>query len=406
MSKIFAIIGGGASGFMAAITAAEFKKADKIILFEKGKTLLNKVKISGGGRCNVTHHVSSVEQLIEYYPRGKNFLKKAFYFFNNKDTMHWFENRNVRLKVEKDNRVFPESNLSESVVQCLLKEALSNNVIIKTEKYVTDVIPKNDKYTIVFRDKSEFESDALMIATGGFQRIQDYSFLDKLKHNIISPIPSLFTFNMPNENTELLMGISIDNVVMKILGTNVISKGSILFTHWGMSGPAVLRASAFAAKLLHEKAYKFQIQINWTPDLSLEDIENLILNAKTKTPNLSIKNWAELKLPKRFWLFILKKAKIEEHTLLINFSKPNLQKLLLQLKSDIYTVSGKSTFKDEFVTCGGININEIFPTTMESKLHSNLFFGGEILDVDGITGGFNFQHAWTSGFLCGKNVFS
>jgi len=404
--KNLVIIGGGAAGFMAAITAAERKVCDKIIILEKGKTLLNKVKISGGGRCNVTHNAENVEALINNYPRGKNFLKKSFYIFNNSHTKRWFEKRNVPLITESDNRIFPKSNNSETIVQCLLQEALKHRVIIQTEKYVKAIIPQNQSFQIVLRDGDTINAEAVMIACGGFQRESDYDFIKKLNHKVISPVPSLFSFNMPDENTASIMGISIKDAEVKILGTKIKSNGSILFTHWGLSGPAILRTSAFSARILHEKNYHFEIQINWLPSLDHEVLRQEFEVYKRENSKINIKNWNGLGFPKRFWLYILQRAKINENTEIQHISDLQIEKLIRVIQNDIYKVAGKTTFKEEFVTCGGVDLQEINPTTMESKIHKNLFFGGEIMDVDGVTGGFNFQHAWTSGFLCGNNVFS
>jgi hypothetical protein len=394
-----AVIGGGASGFFAAIHASG--KGREVILFEKSPKLLSKVKVSGGGRCNVTHRPMELSKLVKNYPRGEKFLKKVFPKFNSKDTIDWFESRGVALKVEADGRMFPVSDDSQSVIDCLLKESIQLQIEIKKSCGVKEILPQSNGYRLV-TDQGSFDFDRVIIATGGFPKMASYDFLKSLNHSIVAPIPSLFTFNTPHESIRSLMGLSVPNGLVKISGTKMNYQGPILITHWGLSGPAVLKLSAFGAKWLHEQNYQASAIINWNGAYGEADYELHLKDYQLGHPHRKITSHSLFDIPSRLWVHFCELAGIEMNQTYLSLSKKQLNRLIQNLFCFILKVEGKTTFKEEFVTAGGISLEEVHPELMESKLHPNLYFGGEILDIDGITGGFNFQAAWSTGYLAGK----
>jgi predicted Rossmann fold flavoprotein len=394
-----AIIGGGAAGFMAAITAKETAPDAEVTLFEKSDKVLAKVKISGGGRCNVTHACFSISELCKHYPRGGKSLKKSFGHFYTKDTVEWFNNRGVKLKTESDNRMFPESNTSQTIVDCLMGEIKRLNIRLCTQSAISKLQPETEGFTLQI-NKESIHFDRLVIATGGSPKLTGLGWLADLGYQIEAPVPSLFTFNMPQEPIKELMGVVAPNASVRIQGSKLKQEGPLLITHWGMSGPAILKSSAFGARLLADKNYEFNIQVNWA-NHSEEAYKELIQEQQQTNRNIGNKNPFEL--PNRLWLFLLDKLEINPDFVWNQLGKKNANRLLNLLLNDVYQVSGKTTFKEEFVTCGGVSLSNINMPTMESKLHPGLFFAGEVLDIDGVTGGFNFQAAWTTGYLSGKN---
>jgi predicted Rossmann fold flavoprotein len=396
------IVGGGAAGFFAAIHASGADR--EVILFEKSPKLLSKVKVSGGGRCNVTHRPMEISKLVRNYPRGEKFLKKVFPKFKPEDTIEWFESKGVPLKVEPDGRMFPVSNDSQSIIDCLLKESSRLRIEIKKSCGVKEVKPLAEGYKLV-TDQGAFDFDHVIIATGGFPKLDSYSFLNSLNHNIVAPIPSLFTFNTPHEPIRAFMGLSVPNGLVKISGTKMNYSGPILITHWGLSGPAVLKLSAFGAKWLHEQNYKASAIINWNSDFGEVEYESHLKNYQVSHPHRKITSHPLFDIPSRLWVYFCEQAGIEMEQTYLSFSKKQLNKLIQNLFCFIFKVEGKTTFKEEFVTAGGVSLQEVLPESMESKLHPNLYFAGEILDIDGITGGFNFQAAWSTGYLAGKATF-
>lgn len=402
MQKHLAVIGGGASGFFCAINAKLNNPNLKVSLFEKNVHVLQKVKVSGGGRCNVTHRFEKLSDFVDHYPRGRNFLKKAFQLFSPLDTITWFKGHGIQLHTEGDGRVFPVSNSSQTIIDIFLKLCNQLQIDIYTKQDVIDIEKKNTEWTLNFKSGHRIQANAIFIATGGFSKIENYQFIKNLGHSISSPIPSLFTFNAPKHPICGLMGISTQAEV-KIQGLKRIEQGPVLITHWGLSGPAVLKLSAFLAKELAACNYQFTCIINWVlkPESNLREQWNTLRDAQ-KAKLLYDKNPFEL--PARLWEFLLHESGID-HTM--KWSELNAKaqnKLISNLCSFSIPIHGKTTFKEEFVTCGGVSLSKVEAQSMQSKLHKGLYFGGEVLDIDGVTGGFNFQHAWTSGYLAGISI--
>lgn len=397
------VIGGGASGFFCAVNAARLCSGLRVIIIEKTSKLLSKVKISGGGRCNVTHHQFDVQELIKKYPRGKNFLKKELYQFTPEDTIDWFEKRGVKIKAEADGRVFPISNSSQSIIDCLLKEAEKYDVEIRMNTTVDRIEKNNDEFVLHLKDQ-QIRTDYLAIACGGFPKIEQYNWMKNLNHKIEPPVPSLFTFNVPDTDIKNLMGLSVQNAEVKIAGTKLKESGPLLITHWGFSGPVVLRLSAWGALELNQKKYHFTIHINWTGKYNEHTLREEWNSFRNKLSSQKIGNKNPFEIPARLWNFLLSKADINPETAWNNLPSKQQNKLMQILTADAYEVKGKTTFKEEFVTAGGVDLSEINSSTMQSRLHQNLYFCGEIMNVDGITGGFNFQHAWASGMIAAKNI--
>jgi len=395
------IIGGGAAGFFAAISERQHHPDRKVVLLERTEKLLSKVKVSGGGRCNVTNACTSVPELVKNYPNGGNALKKAFQQFSTVDTVSWFQSRGVQLKTEPDNRMFPITDSSQTIIDCLQSEARKLKVEIRTGQHVLSVTRTEAGFELVMKE-SQLAAGKLIIATGGSPKDAGYDWLRQLGHTIVPPIPSLFTFNIPNDPIRELMGVSVENATVRIGSTKLSYSGPLLITHWGMSGPAVLKLSAFGARLLHEKEYRFEVLVNW---VSIQN-EYLLREKLTETlkahPNRSVKNEQSFGLPMRLWHFLIERSGNNPEQKWSELQGKNLNRLVNNLMNDSYRAEGKTTFKEEFVTSGGVELSEVDFNTMESRIVKNLHFAGEVLNVDGITGGFNFQAAWTTGFLAGK----
>ena len=399
------VIGGGAAGFFGAITCKSFAPEDEVIILEKTNKLLSKVKVSGGGRCNVTNACFDNNELLKNYPRGNKELRKPFQAFSTKDTMAWFQSRGVKLKTEADGRVFPVSDNSASIVDCLISEAEMLGVKIWQMQHVKSIVPTAEGFTIVTDSESPILADKVLIATGGAPQISGYNWLSKTQHTIIDPLPSLFTFNSPENEFKDLMGITISDAFVRIAGTNHCQSGPLLITHWGFSGPAVLKLSAWAARDLAEKTYQFNILVNWI-GASYTDItlRQYLETYKLENAKKLIQSNQLFGLALRLWKKLCLQADISETLRWGEIPKKQYNKLIDNLLNSPFEIKGKTTFKEEFVTAGGIKLSEINIDTLESKLHKGLHFAGEIMDVDGITGGFNFQNAWTSGYLAGKNM--
>jgi predicted flavoprotein YhiN len=459
--KKLIIIGGGAAGFFCAINAAIFNKDLDINILERTDKLLSKVKISGGGRCNVTHHCFDIVELSKKYPRGAAFLKKCFHQFSTQDTIDWFAQRGVLLHAEADGRMFPTTNDSQTIINCLLKEAENKGIQVKKNTTVKSFSKKDGKFNITINNGSVIEADFLCIATGGYPKLEMFDWIKELNElnelnesnesgesnelnesgesngvnligediskssientlltsltnmtsmtsmtsltKIVAPLPSLFTFNMPKHPITELMGISVEDVLVKIRGTKWSQQGPVLITHWGLSGPAILKLSAFAAIDLHQMNYDFIISINWVPAYNetslLQDWKSITTNT-----NQYIANHNPFKLPVRLWDYFLSCCKLEGDSKWPTVSKEKQNLLIKHLTNFECAIKGKTTFKEEFVTCGGVDIAQIDHHTLQHKNIPNLFFAGEVLNIDGITGGFNFQNAWTTGFIVGKSV--
>ena len=400
-----AIIGGGAAGFFAAFSVKEHHPQAKVIIFEKSDKLLSKVKISGGGRCNVTNACFHPSQLSKFYPRGEKQLKKAFSVFQPKDTVDWFANRGVELKAEADNRMFPVSDDSQTIIDCFLREAQLKNIQILKQSPVVELTPKEKGFTLVFK-ASKQDFDKVVVASGGSPKARGFDWLQNLGHSIVDPLPSLFTFNMPTEPIKELMGLVVENATARIQGTKLQYTGPVLITHWGMSGPAILKLSAWGARLLFDKNYQFNVQVNWLSIKNESEVNELLETTLPSIRKKKIANANPFGLANRMWLFLLDKVGLNPDSLWLELSKKNRNKLINVLLNDIYAVSGKTTFKEEFVTCGGVSLSDIDMKTMQSRVCKDLYFAGEVMDVDGITGGFNFQAAWTTGFIAGKLIAS
>ncbi|MBL7936618.1 MAG: NAD(P)/FAD-dependent oxidoreductase [Bacteroidia bacterium] len=407
--KLIIVIGGGAAGFFSAINAAINFPDAKIIILEKSNKILSKVKISGGGRCNITHHCFENNELIKNYPRGEKELRQVFSQFSVQDTIDWFLKRGVKLKTEPDGRMFPESNSSETVVNCFLSEAQKYHIDINLNEEVLEILSIANNNTEldsvllkVKTTKQTYIAHAIICSIGGHHQIKNYQFLKQCGHTIDDLIPSLFTLNLPQSNIKELMGLSIKAGTVKVNGTKHQYTGPVLITHWGLSGPAVLKLSAFAAHDFYKLNYEAGISVNWTGTLNEEQLkEELSLQLGSKA---LIVNTPLFEIPKRLWEYLILRADINALKPWTELGKKQLNKLAQVLTNDVYEMRGKTTFKEEFVTAGGINLKEVNFKTMESKLIPHLFFCGEVLNIDGITGGFNFQNAWSTAWIAAKNV--
>lgn len=399
MSKTLtiAVIGGGAAGFFGAIACAQANPQNKVILLEKTRQLLSKVRISGGGRCNVTHACFDPKQLVQNYPRGSKALLGPFTKFQPRDTIEWFESRGVALKVEQDGRMFPITDSSETIINCLLSQAKKSGVQIRTECGVNSITQTQSGFILNLGSGEIFECQRLLLATGSNTKV--FGWLQGLGHTIEPPVPSLFTFNIPDSPFQELSGISIPKVIAKILNTNLEQTGPILITHWGFSGPAILKLSAWGARILHNLEYQATLQINWLPDYSIEQLLQKLQHSKKEHSARLVATECPFDLPRNFWKKILSLAEMPEALRWSSCSNKHLQALLEQLHSGKYLIKGKSTYKEEFVTCGGVKLEEVNFKTMESRICPGLYFAGEVLDIDGVTGGFNFQNAWTTSWL-------
>ena len=393
-----AVIGGGAAGFFAALSAAHHHPESRVTLFEKTGKLLSKVKVSGGGRCNVTHACFSPSAFAKHYPRGGRQLKKAFGTFSAQDTIDWFTERGVPLKTEDDGRMFPVANTSEAVIDCLLGEARSAGIDIRMKAPVQSIQPLDGGGF----DLHGEQFDRVIVATGGSPKATGFDWLVALGHTISAPVPSLFTFNMPGETITERMGLVVKDAIVRIQGTKLSHQGPVLITHWGMSGPAVLKLSAWGARELAERDYGFTIQVNWIGVTNEADVLAKLEEALPGMLKKKMANACPFDLPKNFWIHALEKAGIDPDSPWAELGKKARNRLINGLLNDTYTVAGKTTFKEEFVTCGGVTLGEVDFHTMESRVVPGLHFAGEVLDVDGITGGFNFQAAWTTGFIAGR----
>ena len=393
------IVGGGAAGFFTAINIAEKSPHLKIIILERSKEVLTKVKISGGGRCNVTHAQFDPKELTLNYPRGEKEMLGPFHRFMTGDTVDWFENRGIQLKAEDDGRMFPVSDSSQTIVDCFVMEAERRGIEVLKKHLVKSIKKLEDQWS-VRTSEGDFVSDHLLIATGSNTKV--WAILESLGHTIVPPVPSLYTFKIEDERISNLPGVS-NHASVKVLDGNgksiLESEGPLLITHWGMSGPAILKLSAWGALQLHDLEYQFKIKVNWLPNYSEEKILKKLRNIKKEFNKKSVTGNSQFELPKRLWQSIAKSAGIPQEFSWAELTNVKLQKLSEQLTKSVFEVNGKSTFKEEFVTAGGVNLKEVNFKRFESKIHKNLFFAGEVLNIDAITGGFNFQNAWTGGFI-------
>ncbi len=394
------IVGGGAAGFFTAINCAIKNSGLKIAILERGKEVLTKVKISGGGRCNVTNVCSNPNELIKFYPRGEKELRSAFYQFSTNNTVEWFKNQNVTLKTEPDGRMFPVTDSSQTIIDCFLNLATKYKIDILTTQSVQNITQIENSWKVQ-TNSTTFLTKKIIIATGSSTKI--WQLLSQLGHTIVEPVPSLFTFTIKDIAIKELMGISAA-VSLKIKDTKLTSSGNLLLTHWGFSGPAILKLSAFGARELFYKNYLFTLQINWLNEITFDEVLNTLKELKTIHAKKTVALKSPFDLSNRLWQYLVFTSQILTETKWADLTKKQLHNLAENLTKNEFVITGKSTFKDEFVTAGGINLKEINFKTMESKRLKNLYFAGEVLNVDAVTGGFNFQNAWTGGYIAANAI--
>nr|WP_139363522.1 NAD(P)/FAD-dependent oxidoreductase [Flavobacterium sp. LM5] len=394
------IVGGGAAGFFTAINIVERNPKAKVAILERGAEVLGKVRISGGGRCNVTHACFEPNELVKFYPRGEKELRGPFHQFCSGDTIEWFERHGVALKIEDDGRMFPVSNSSQTIIDCFLKATQQLGIKVLTGQSVQSIF-KKDNYWKIDTQNQNYQAEKLILATGSNPKI--WEMLQEFGHAIIPPVPSLFTFNTKDLRIKELPGVSA-KVTVRVKDTKLEATGPLLITHWGMSGPAILKLSAWGARILHDKNYQFTLLVNWLNTIDTEEAIAQLKTLKQEQAKKTVSKKSPFELTNRLWESLVLASGITTETKWADLSKTQLQNLAQQLTNGVFQINGKSTFKEEFVTAGGIDLKEINFKTMESKIHPNLYFAGEIVNIDAITGGFNFQNAWTSGFIVANAV--
>jgi len=396
-----AIIGAGAAGIFAAINTKEIFPNSEVIIFEKTSKLLSKVLVSGGGRCNITNSEQSISEFSKNYPRGGKQLKKLLGTFNNQHTINWFEKKRVVIIAEEDGRMFPKSNTSKTIYDLFLSETERLGIKINLKSGVNKLKQIGEKIQLEINGQN-FLFDKVIVCTGGSSKKEGFNWLKNLDHKIENPVPSLFTFNIPNEKITKLMGLSVPNVSVSIQGTKLKYSGPLLITHWGMSGPVVLKLSSFGARILDDKNYDFEISVSWSGELNFELVKTKLQSILSENRKKKLFNIRPYNFPKRLWSYLLERSEISEEKPCGEIGKKQLNKLVQIICNDNYNIKGKTTFKEEFVTCGGISWESINTKTMESKHIKNLYFAGEIINLDGVTGGFNFQAAWTTSYIASQ----
>ena len=400
-----AIIGGGAAGFMAAIMARRTNPSSKVTIFERAQKVLAKVEITGGGRCNVTNSFAAITDMKQAYPRGHKLMKRLMKMFSHEDTYRWFEQYGVPLVTQEDECVFPKAQDSHAIINCLVRQANELGVTICCRHRLVNIHRMEDgRLKLEFENGSHRVFHRTIITTGGSPNGRGLQYLAQLGHDIEPPVPSLFTFNIKDRAFCDLMGTVVEPVVTTIPGTKLRAKGPLLVTHWGVSGPAVLKLSSYAARLLAENDYKAPLAISWTGELTRQEVEENLLKLQTANPRKQVATLHPFGLPSRLWLYILSKLDIDAVKPWAEIGRKTLNRMIETLVNDQYTIAGKGAFREEFVTCGGVSLSSVNSKTLESKVCPNLFFAGEVLDIDAITGGFNLQAAWTTGFIAGKSA--
>lgn len=402
--KRLIVIGGGAAGFFCAVNAARMNPLLEVIIVEKTSKILSKVKVSGGGRCNVAHACYSMADMIKKYPRGGSFLKRAFHHFFTTDTIHWFKERGIELKTEADGRMFPVTNSSQTIIDCLMQEVSKYRVEILMNKEVKAINKSDGHWKLLFGNDTYMDADFICVASGGYAKSTQFEWLQKIGHTVEPPVPSLFTFNMPGNAITALMGVTVENAAVKIAGTKLAEQGPLLITHWGMSGPVILKLSAWGARQLASNTYKFTTLVNWLPLYNEQSLKDKFQQVRFDIAAQKINNRNPFALPQRLWEYLLLQSGVNSDMRWADLPSKEQNKLIKNLCAQEFVVNGKTTFKEEFVTAGGIVLNEIDYNTMESKIAPNIFFCGEVTDTDGVTGGFNFQNAWTTGFIAAKAI--
>jgi len=396
------IAGGGAAGFFAALACAEANPKASVQIFERAPEVLAKVRVSGGGRCNVTHACFEPEELVKNYPRGGRELLGPFHRFQPRDTVAWFEERGVKLKTEDDGRMFPVTDSSQTIIDCLLNETKRLGVKVRKGCGIAEILKKHDAFNVWLTEDGMIECDRLLLATGGTRGSKGHGLAESLGHTLSPPVPSLFTFHVDDPRVHALAGISVPNARVKIPGTDLEESGPLLITHWGLSGPSILKASAWGARLLAERDYKFPLQIQWVADHDHKQMMNVIHDARMHYSRKHVALWSPVGIPQRLWERLVTAASINPDITWNTLSKTGAIALAHEVCAGEYKVAGKTMFKEEFVTCGGVVLKEVDFRTMESRVCTGLHLAGEVLDIDAVTGGFNFQSAWTTGWLAGQ----
>jgi len=399
-----AVIGGGAAGFFAAIQVKDNHPRAEVDIYEKSSRLLAKVKISGGGRCNLTHACDTSKELAAHYPRGGNSLKKVFRHFDNHAAISWFENHQVPLVRQEDNCIFPHSQDSQSVIDCFMREAAKRQIRIKTDTGIKALKKTANGLLLHFSAarQTPVAYDKVIVATGGSPQRSGLDWLAELGHTIVEPVPALFTFSLGRDQITELTGIVVDHALLALQGSPFRSEGTLLVTHWGFSGPAILKLSSFAARWLSEQHYHAQLQLNWVGERNQDRVLRQLTDIAARHPKKMLISVRPADLPERLFSHLLEKCGLSPDKRWGELGKHGLNRLLNVLSNDCYTITGKGQFKEEFVTCGGISLNDVDFSTMQSKVCPNLYFAGEVLDIDGLTGGFNFQAAWSTAFVAAK----
>jgi predicted Rossmann fold flavoprotein len=413
-NKRLIVIGGGAAGIFCAANAARMDRSLQVTVLEKTGKLLSKVKVSGGGRCNVTHACYDITEMAKRYPRGGHFVRKAFFRWFTTDTIEWFRQRGVELKTEEDGRMFPVTDSSQTIIDCLMREVNSFGVEVRMHAEVKDIlvggrgggtdVNEGGRFRVALADGRELAADFVCVACGGYPKSAMFDWIRRLGHSIEEPVPSLFTFNMPGDPVTRLMGVAVPEVRVKVGGSSLDERGPLLVTHWGLSGPVILRLSAWGARELALGGYRFNIRVNWLPDQTEEQVRERFRQIRYEWAARSLGSGNPFGLPQRLWEYWLALAGIAEGVRWADLPARDQNRLVGLLCAGEYPIAGKTTFKEEFVTAGGVRLAEVDPVTGQSRKIPGLYFAGEIMDVDGITGGFNFQHAWTSGWIAGDSV--
>lgn len=399
------IVGAGASGYFAAINLKLNNPNINVVLLEKTNKTLSKVKVSGGGRCNVTHNQLNTNLMAANYPRGEKFLKQVFKQFGVQDTIDWFSQNGVELVVEADGRMFPKSNSSETIINLFESMAMKLKIEVWTRSNVVDIqLIDNGNYNIYFSDDQVIQSQYVVLSSGGINKSEVSDYLSHLNLKFVPSVPSLFSFNIPNSNIKELAGLSVKNGKVKVVGIKKAYQGPLLVTHWGLSGPAILKTSAWFARELNELDYRFQVLVSWIDVESEDDAFLKFQEILTNSPKKQMNNLVVFDIPHRLWLYILQLSNVDENKKCMDLKKSEMHKIVENLIRMPFDVQGKTTFKDEFVTAGGIDLPTVNADTMELKSAKNVFAIGEMLDIDGVTGGFNFQAAWSTAWVAAKSI--
>ena len=401
---MIAIIGGGAAGYFAAIRAKEVSPSAEVIIYEKSSKTLAKVAVTGGGRCNLTNSFAEVKDLKSVYPRGDKLMKRLFKTFDYRDTYEWFESRGVPLVTQEDECVFPRSQSSQSIISCLRGEAARLGVKVKVNHALAEITQKDSRLSLSFEGKEEsVEADRVVITTGGHSSPEAFDNLSRLGHEIVPPVPSLFTFNVVDHAFTDLMGTVVENAQMSVVGERLRSEGPLLITHWGMSGPCVLRLSSYAARWSSERQYRFRVAVNWVGESNCNLVAESLTALASRFGARQLVNIHPFDLPSRLWAYLLQKSGLPATKLWSELGRKGMNRMVEILTNDVYQIDGKSRWREEFVTSGGVSLKSIESNTLQSKHVEGLYFAGEVTDVDAVTGGFNLQAAWTMGYVAGEN---